>query len=253
MLGLGNTVAQSFVKKQKSKVFNLADINSLQAWFKKGEGITTDGGNVSAWASQVGDFMFGQTVSSAQPVHDASTDIIQFTQARQLNLRTADNTSSASVTGGVGNAITVCMAMKVNVDTTSVNTKFQVVLGQANTVRIQMFLPGDFFYLGGASSTITMILPSGTFTDDEVALITWASEGGTNGNGRLFKNTSTTQINDPDTGTTGTISLSQLGNDGASGGRGLSSGVIEIAVFNEELTGDNLQSVLTDIATRAGI
>jgi hypothetical protein len=116
-----------------------------------------------------------------------------------------------------------------------------------------MFLPGDFFYIGGASGTITMILPSGTFADDEIALVTWTSEGGTNGNGRLFKNTSTTQLNDPDTGTTGTITLSQFGNDGASGGRGFSGGAIELAIFNEELTGDDLQNVLTDIATRAGI
>ena len=249
MLGLGNGITGGAALDE----FDLSSISSLQAWFKKGEGITTDGGNVSAWASQVGDFMFGQTVSSAQPVHDASTDIIQFTQARQLTLRTADNSSSASVTGGTGNAITICMAMKVNVDTTSVNTKFQAVLGTGNTVRVQMFIPGDFFYLGGASGTITMILPSGTFADDEVALVTWASEGGTNGNGRLFKNTSTTQLNDPDTGTTGTVSLSQLGNDGASGGRGFSGGAIELAIFNEELTGDDLQNVLTDIATRAGI
>ena len=186
MLGLGNSITSDASLEDG---FDLSSISSLQAWFKKGEGITTDGGSVSAWASQVGDFMFGQSTSSAQPAHDASTDIIQFTQARQLNLRTADNSSSAIVTGGTDNAITICMAMKVNVDNTSVNTNFQAVLGKANTVRIQMFLPGDFFYLGGASGTITMILPSGTFADDEVALITWASEGGTNGNGRLFKNT----------------------------------------------------------------
>ena len=137
MLGLGNSITSSASLEDG---FDLSSISSLQAWFKKGEGITTDGGNVSAWASQVGDLMFGQTISSAQPTHDASTDIIQFTQTRQLNLRTADNSSSASVTGGTDNAVTICMAMKVNVDTTSVNTKFQHVLGQGNTVKVQMFL-----------------------------------------------------------------------------------------------------------------
>jgi len=249
MLGLGNGITGGAALDE----FDLSSISSLQAWFKKGEGITTDGGNVSLWTSQVGDLAFAQPLSSTQPVHDASTDTITFSQARQMTLRNAANTASASVTGGTGNAITVCLAMKVNVDTTSANTKFQHVLGEGNSSRFTLFLPGDFAYIGGSSGTITMILPSGTFADNEIALITWASEGGTNGNGRVFKNTSTTQLNDPDTATTGTITLSQFGNDGAAGGRGFSGGAIELAIFNEELTGDDLQNVLTDIATRVGI
>jgi hypothetical protein len=116
-----------------------------------------------------------------------------------------------------------------------------------------MYLDGDFFYIGGSSATITMVLPDTTLTNNEIALMTWINEGGTSGNGRIFKNTNTTQLNDTKTGTTGTISLTQFGNDGGTGGRGFSSGAIELAIFNEELTGDDLQNVLTDIATRAGI
>lgn len=248
-LGLGFGVQ----KPSRIGGFSLDDLSSLVAWFKKGEGITTDGGNVSRWVSQVGDLAFGQVASGKQPIHDATTDAIQFTSSRQLDLGDAAFLNPATITGGTDNAITICIAMKINVDNTNVQTRFQHLLGQGNNERIVMYLPGDFFYLGGASGTITMILPSGTFADDEIALVTWASEGGTNGNGRVFKNASTTQLNDPDTGTTGTITLSQLGDDGGESNRGTSSGIIEIAIFNEELTGDNLQNVLTDITTRVGI
>ncbi len=247
-LGLGQGVSSpSYVN-----TFQLSDISSLTAWFKKGEGITTDGGNVSRWVSQVGDFCFGQNTSGKQPVHDALSDVIQFTSARQLDLGTANFSTQNTITSGVNNDITVCIAMKINVDSTNVQTKFQHILGQGNNEKVQMFLPGDFFYIGG-SSTITMILPSGTFADDEIALITWVNEGGTNGNGRLFKNANTTQLNDPDTGTTGVINLSQLGNDGGQSNRGTSSGIIEIAIFNKELTGSDLQNVLSDITSRVGI
>ena len=249
MLGLGNSITSGAALEE----FDITTISSLQAWFKKGEGITTDGGNVSIWTSQVGDLSWRQTNSATQPVHDASTDVIQFTNGRQLSLNNAAGTSSASVTGGTDNAITVCLAMKVNVDNTNGNTQFQHILGSGNNTRITMYLDGDFFYLAGSSATITMVLPDTTLTNNEIALMTWINEGGTNGNARILKNTSTTQLNDPDTGTTGAISISQFGNDGAAGGRGFSGGAIELAIFNEELTGNDLQNVLTDIATRAGI
>ena len=201
----------------------------------------------------MGDFCFGQNTSGKQPVHDALSDVIQFTSARQLDLGTANFSTQNTITSGVNNAITVCIAMKINVDSTNVQTKFQHILGQGNNEKVQMFLPGDFFYIGG-SSTITMILPSGTFADARIASSNVTQhEGGTNGNGRVFKNANTTQLNDPDTGTTGVINLSQLGNDGGQSNRGTSSGIIEIAIFNEELTGSDLQSVLSDITSRVGI
>ena len=229
MLGLGNSITSGAALD----TFDITTISSLQAWFKKGTGITTDGDNVTNWTSQVGDLAWVQTNSVTQPVYDSSTDIIQFANTRQFSLTNAAGTVSKQITGGTDNAITVCLAMKVNVDNTSGNTQFQHILGSGNNSRVTMYLDGDFFYLAGSSATITMVLPDTTLTNNEIALMTWINEGGTNGNARILKNTSTTQLNDPDTGTTGTISLSQFGNDGAAGGRGFSSGAIELAIFNE--------------------
>ena len=250
MLGLSNSITGGAALD----TFDLSSVSSLQAWFKKGEGITTDGGNVSAWVSQVGNLAFTQPNSAKQPVHNASTDVIQFSQLRQMDLHTADGLADRSVTGGTGNAITVCVAMKLNVDNTNVNTQFQHILKDVGDGRVSMYLTGDFFFIGGDSASATMKgVAAGQFTDDEVMLVTWSYAGGTDGAAKVFKNTNTTQLNDASTVTAGAIELSQLGDDGAAGGRGVTSGIIEIAIFNEALENKDLERVLIDISSRIGV
>lgn len=248
MLGLGNSITDGAVLED---AFDLASISSLQIWLKKGEGITTDGGNVSNWTSQVGSYQFVQTVSEKQPVHDASTDAVQFTATRQLNI-TSDGSTPATFSTATNGPITVAAVFKANVDNTSTATKFQHIFSLNTAQRVQMFLEGDFFYLTGDGSQITINPGSTTvLVQDEIALITWTHPGST-GVAKLFKNTNTTPIGTK-SGTPGTIQFNQMGEDNGVSSRGLTSGVIEMAVFNAELTGDDLSNALTDIATRAGI
>tara|TARA_R110000765_G_C18839436_1_gene597788 strand:- start:268 stop:1017 length:750 start_codon:yes stop_codon:yes gene_type:complete len=245
-LGLGTSVTTGTFLESG---FDLASISGLTLWLKKGTGITTDGGNVSSWSSSEGSLEMVQTDSDAQPVHNATTDAVQFTTARQMKLSTG---LALSASGGV----TVAAVITTNVDGTSTNTSFQTLLGLDNTVRIQFFAPGDYFYFTGASASKTVIAAGGAgaiMPNATKVLITWTAVGGTNGAVKVFKNTSTTSVTPSATATLGDININQIGNDGGVAGRGITSGLHELAIFNSALTGDDLTNALTDIATRNGI
>ena len=244
-LGLGTSVTTGTFLESG---FNLASIDGLKLWLKKGTGITTDGGNVSSWLSSAGSLEMVQTDSDAQPVHNSSTDAVAFTTARQMKL------STGLVLGNTG--ITVAAVITTNVDGTSTNTKFQNLLSLDDTERIRFFVPGDYFYFVGSSGNKTVIAAGGAgaiMPNATKVLVTWTAVAGTNGAVKVFKNASTTPVTPSATATLGTLAYNQIGDDGGAAARGFSSSLHELAIFDSALTGDNLTNALTDIATRNGI
>jgi hypothetical protein len=237
------------IDRSVSTEFDLNSINNLQLWLKKGTGITTDGGNVSNWtSSSLNAYQMIQTSSAAQPVHDASTDIVQFTNARQLNL-TSNGTDATNIDFPTG-AITFIVVLTAS---TNLSNPFQIIAGDGDTKIIQFFAPGDFFYLDSITSLVDGSSAGDYIANGEKLMLTWTYAGGTNGAVDILKNGTSIGLTIGATGTTGSYQINQLGVDGGAGTRGMFSGIHEIAIFNSLLNAEDLTNAQNDIKERNGI
>ena len=237
------------IDRSEASEFDLNSINNLQLWLKKGTGITTDGGNVSNWtSSSTNAYQMVQTSSAAQPVHDASTDIVQFTNVRQLNL-TSNGTDATNIYFST-EAITFIVVLTA---TTDVAQLFQTIAAYSDTPIIQFYAPGDFFYIDSLVSFVSGSSPGAYIANGEKLMLTYTYAGGTSGAVDILKNGTSIGLTNGTTATTGSYQINQIGIDGGAGARGMFSGIHEIAIFNSLLNEEDLTNAQNDIKQRNGI
>ena len=152
-------------------------------------------------------------------------------------------------------ARTLIFAIDFNIPKTSGTANYNIIMQKDgdSTNLIQAYLPGDFFYAGGTTATVTVIAASGTIADDTKVLLTYELTGQASGEVLKVRKNGT-QV------ATGTNSSGDDGNGtydriGVIGGinRGMEGNIYEIAIFDEVLSGTDLTAVENEIMTRTGI
>ena len=137
-----------------------ADESSLEAWYQKGEGITLNGSDVSAWADSSGTAAndMVQATAGEQPAY--SGGVLTFVSADDNNLQTAGQIS-----------LTADFTLGLRINTSTTNGAFLA----DNTSADEFFKYSGSgndriaFKIAGSSST-NLDLDSGTFGDDYIII-----------------------------------------------------------------------------------
>tara|TARA_R100001440_G_scaffold23356_1_gene38029 strand:- start:883 stop:1923 length:1041 start_codon:yes stop_codon:yes gene_type:complete len=216
---------------------------SLKAWYK----FKTDA-SASQWTDQSGNSNNAtQSVLANQPSYNSTTGAFGFDVTKGFELGSALNLD----------ARTLIFAIDFNIPKTSGTANFNIIMqkdgASASLDLIQAFLPGDFFYTGGTTATITAIAANGTVTDDTKVLLTYELTGQAQGNVlKVRKNGTQIATNTNASGDDGNGTYDRIGVIGGIN-RGMEGNIYEIAIFDEVLSGTDLTAVENEIMTRTGI
>ena len=134
------------------------DETSLVAWYQKGEGITLNGSDVSAWAdSSSNSYDMVQATAGEQPAYSAG--VLTFVSANDENLQTSGQISlTGDFTVGIKSSPAISVAGTFLADNTTSGELFKYQTSSRITVKID-----------GSSST-NLDLDSGTFGDDYLVI-----------------------------------------------------------------------------------
>tara|TARA_R110001606_G_scaffold333194_1_gene481035 strand:+ start:36 stop:746 length:711 start_codon:yes stop_codon:yes gene_type:complete len=233
-LSLGTTI-----KSNPSGIFQLSDVSGLQIWLRKASFITFDQHGVSKWEDISGNNNDAtQSSNGKKPSYeDGNGDEVIFDGHNDsLNFNTELNLG----------AFTICLVVNPDESHTLLN---ESPIGRAGNDQIKM-------YRGGSSSRIALkansvqsdINPMTASFPTSQFLLTCIREA----SGKFKVRINKSEVGNVATDVTDLFDITQIGSGGISTTE-FGGSINEVAVFNLELTGVELNNVETNISNRNAI
>tara|TARA_A100001515_G_C4576526_1_gene211535 strand:+ start:636 stop:1355 length:720 start_codon:yes stop_codon:yes gene_type:complete len=238
MLGLG--LGNSLPKTSSVSSSVIPGVSGLQAWYK----FKTDASS-SQWSDQSDNGNNAtQSTGADQPSYNSTTGAFGFDISTEFDIGSAFNLD----------ARTIIFALDFAVTKSSGTVNYHVLMhtnGQGiNVGNVQAYLPGDYFYSGGNTASLTAIGTSGTITNGTKVLLTYTQTTQDDG-GVLKVRKNGTQI------ATATVSTAdgngQYDRLGRIDQRGFEGNMYEVVIFDEVLSSSDLTAVEDEIMARTGI